>query len=72
MGRGLACCINPNLEDQVIFDQSFLPLALDTPLSNCKAAVLVLIRSRYFISPVPAISGEHYPIRHRGRHPMED
>jgi len=33
----------PNLEDQVIFDQGFLPLALDTPVSNCKAAVLVLV-----------------------------
>jgi hypothetical protein len=24
----------PNLEEQVIFDQGFLPLALDTPVSN--------------------------------------
>jgi hypothetical protein len=39
----------------------FLPLALDTPISNCKAAVLVLVRPGYFISPVPAISGEHPP-----------
>ena len=46
------------------FDQGLLlllPLALDTPVSNCKAAVLVLVRSGYFISPVPAISGEHSP-----------
>ena len=54
------------------FDQGFLPLALDTPVSNCRAAVLVLVRPEYFISPVPAISGEHPPIRHRGRRPMGD
>ena len=53
----------PNLEDQVIFGQDFLPLALDTPVSNCKAALLVLVHPGYFISPVPAISGEHSPIR---------
>jgi hypothetical protein len=29
MSRRLACCINPSLEDQAIFDQGFLPLALD-------------------------------------------
>jgi len=40
-----------NLEDQVIFDQGFLPLALDTPVSNCRAAVLVLVRPGYCISP---------------------
>jgi len=28
----------------VIFGQGFLPLALDTPVSNGKAAVLVLVR----------------------------
>jgi len=63
---------SPNLEDQVIFDQDFLPVALDTPVSNRKAAVLVLVRPEYFISPVPAISGEHSLIRHRGRRPIED
>jgi len=47
----------------VIFGQGFLLLALDTPVSNCKAAVLALVRPGYFISPVPAISGEHSPIR---------
>jgi len=26
-----------NLEDHVIFDHVFLPLALDTPISNCVA-----------------------------------
>ena len=52
----------PNLEDQVIFDQGFLPLALDTSVSNRKAAVLVLVRPGYFISPVLAISGEHSSI----------
>ena len=56
----------------MIFGKGFLPLALDTPVSNCKAAVLVLVHPDYFISPVPAISGEHSPIRHPGRRPMED
>jgi hypothetical protein len=73
MSRGLVCCINPpNLEDQVIFDQDFLPLALYKPISDCKAAVLVLVHPECFISPVPAIPGEHYPNRHQGRRPMED
>ena len=52
----------PNLEDLVIFDQGYLPLGLDKPISDCKAAVLVLVRPEYFISPVRAISGEHSPI----------
>ena len=69
---GWPAASTPNVEDQVIFDQGFLPLALDTPVSNRKAAVLVLVLPRYFISPLPAISGEHSPIRHRGRCPMED
>jgi hypothetical protein len=64
--------LTPNLEDQVIFGQGFLPLALDTPVLNCKAPVLVLVRPGYFISPVSAIFGEHFPIRHQGRRPMED
>ena len=55
-----------------MFDQYFLPLTLDTPVSNHKAAVLVLVRPGYFISPVPAISGEHSPIRHLVRRQMED
>jgi hypothetical protein len=55
----------------VIFDEGFLPLDLDTSVSNCKAAVLVLVHPWYFISPVNAISGEHSPIRHRGRRPVE-
>jgi len=62
----------PNSEDQVIFDQGFLPVALDKSISNCRAAVLVLVRPGYFISPVPAISGERSPIRHPGRRPIED
>jgi hypothetical protein len=53
----------------VIFDEGFLTLALDAPVSDCRAAVLVLVCSGYFISPVPAISGEHYPVRHRGEAP---
>ena len=61
-----------NLEDQVIFDKGFLPLSLETPVSNCKAAALVLVLTGYFISPVPAISGEHSPIRYQGSRPMED
>jgi len=64
--------LNPNLEDQVIFGQGFLPVALDTPVWNCKAAVLVSVRPGYFISTVPAIPGEHSPIRYQGRRPMED
>jgi len=56
----------------VIFDQGFLPLALHTPVTNCRAAVLVLVRPGYFISLVPAISGEHSSIRHQGRRAMED
>ena len=72
MSRGWPAASTPNLEDQVIFDQGFLPLALDAPVSNRKATVLVLIRPGYFISPVPAISGEHSPIRHQGRRPIED
>ena len=50
---GWPAASTPNLEDQVIFDQGFLPLALDTPVSNCKAAVLVLVHPEYFISLVP-------------------
>jgi len=49
----------------VIFGQGFLPVALVTPVSNFKAAVLVLVCPEYFISPVPAISGEHSPIRQK-------
>jgi hypothetical protein len=62
----------PNLQDQTIFGQEFLPLTLDTPVSNCKAAVLILVCSGYFISPIPAISGEYSPIRYQGRRPLED
>jgi hypothetical protein len=61
----------PNLEDQVIFDQGFLPLALDRSVSDYLAAVLVLVRPGYSISPEPAISGELFPIHHTGRRPME-
>jgi len=56
----------------IFIHQGFLPLDLDTPVSNCKAAVIVLVYPGYFISPVPTISGEHFPIRHRGRRPIED
>jgi hypothetical protein len=70
---GCPAALTPNPEDQVIFDQDFLPLALDTPVSNCKAALLVLVRPTYLISPVPGTSGEHSPIiRHQGRRPMEN
>jgi hypothetical protein len=63
MNRELACCTF-NLEDQVIFGQGFIPLALETPVSNCKATMLVLVRPGYFISPVLALSREHSPIRY--------
>ena len=52
----------------MIFGQGFLPLALDKSISNCRAAVLVLVHPRYFISPVPTISGERSAIRHLGRY----
>jgi len=39
----------------VIFDQGFSPLALDTPVPNCKAAVLALFHPGYFICPGPTI-----------------
>ena len=66
MSEKLARCVNPNLEDQVIFDQGFLPLALDKSISNCRTAVLVLVHPGYFISPVPTVSGERSSIRHLG------
>ena len=69
---GWPAALTPNLEDQVIFDQGFLTLAFDKSISNCKAAMLILVRPGYFISPVPAMSGEHSSIRHQGRRPMED
>jgi hypothetical protein len=56
----------------VIFGQGFLPIALDNSISNCRVAVLVLVHPRYFISPVPTISGERSPIHHLGRRPMGD
>jgi len=69
MSKGLACCINPQPEGPAIFDQGFLPLALDTPVSNYKTAVLVLVLPGNFISPIPAISGEHFPYPPRGEAP---
>ena len=73
MSEELARSINPpNLEDQVIFGQGFLPLALDKSIPNCRAAMLVLVHPCNFNSPVPTISGEHSTIRHLGRRPMED
>jgi hypothetical protein len=63
---------SPNLEEKVIFDQGFLPLALDTPVSNSTAAALVFVRPRYFISPITSISGEQSPIRQPVRRPIED
>jgi len=71
MSRGLTCSINPQSGGPGdFFYQGVLPLALDTPISNCKTAVLVSVRPGYFISPVPAISGEHSPIHHPGRRAM--
>jgi hypothetical protein len=69
MRRSWPAASTPNLEGQVIFDQGFLPLALDKPISICKAAVLVLIRPGYFIYPVLAISGEHFPHPPPGKAP---
>jgi len=72
MSRGLACFINPQPGGPGDFDQGFLPLNLGTQVSNCMAAVLVLVRPGYFISALPNISGERSPIRQRRRLPMED
>ena len=66
----LAQRLTPNLEDHVICDRGFLPLAFDKLMSSCKAADATLVRHIYFISPVPAIFGEHFPIRHLRRGPM--
>jgi hypothetical protein len=35
MSEELARCMNHNLEDEVIFGQGFLLLALDKSISNC-------------------------------------
>ena len=50
--------LTSNLEDQVICDRGFLPLAFDKSISSSKAADATLVRPGYFISPVPAMSGE--------------
>ena len=54
----------------MIFGQGFLPLALDISISNCRAPVLILVHTGYFIFPVPTISGERSPLRHLGRRPI--
>jgi len=54
----VACCINPLPGGPGDFLSICSSSSPDTPVPNCKAAVLVLVRSGYFISPVPAISGE--------------
>ena len=64
--------LTPNLENQVICVRRFLPLACDKSMPTCKAAEATLVHPGYFISPVPAISGEHSPMRHLGRRPMRD
>ncbi|KAG8265992.1 hypothetical protein J6590_081561 [Homalodisca vitripennis] len=52
---------------------SLTPCRTGVHFLNYKAAaLLVLVRPGYFISPVPAISGEHSPIHHPGRRPMGD
>jgi len=67
MSEELARCNNPQPGGPGDFSQGFLPLALDKSISNCRAAVLVLVHPGYFISPVPTIFGERSPIRHLGR-----
>ena len=52
------------------FVWGYLPLAFVDPSTNCKAAVLVLVRPG--ISPVLTISGRHSPIRHLGRRLVGD
>jgi hypothetical protein len=72
MSKVLARCTNPQPGGPGDFGQVFLPLALDNSISNCREAVLILAHPRYFISPVPTISGVRSPIHHRGRRPMGD
>ena len=57
----VAQCLTPNQEDQVICDRDFLALAFEKSISSCKAAVATLVHPGYFISLVPAKSGEHSP-----------
>ena len=40
----LAQRLTPNLEDQVICDRGFLPLAFDNSMSSCKAAAASLAK----------------------------
>ena len=54
----------------MIFGQGLLPLALDKTISNCRAAVLVLVHPECFISPLRTIPGESSPNRHLERRPM--
>ena len=49
----------------MIFGQGFLLLVLDKSISNCPAAVLVLVRPGYFISPVLIVSVERSPMEKR-------
>jgi hypothetical protein len=51
-------------------DRDLLPLAFDKSMSSSKATDSTLVCPGYFISLVPAISGEHSLISHLGRHPM--
>ena len=72
MSRGLACCINPQPGGPGDFwsrCSSSSPWYASIKLQGSSAS---LVHPRYFISPVPTISGEHSPIRHPGRHPIED
>ena len=67
----LAQYITPNLEDQVIYDRDFLPLAFDKSMSSCKAADATLVRPGYFISPVLANIWCAFPYSPPGQAPYE-
>ena len=47
--------LTPNLEDQLIGDRGFLPLAFDKSMYSSKAADASLVRPGYIISPEFAI-----------------
>ena len=64
--------LNPNLEDQIIFNQDLLPLAFDKPTSNYKAAAASFGPPRVFY-----FHGTHpiwwaFPIRPLVRRPKGD
>jgi len=72
ISRGLACCIKPQPGGPGDFWSRFSSYSPWYASIKLQGSSVVLVRPEYFISPVPAKSGEHSPIRHQGRRPMED